>query len=202
MPTIAVNLGNVEAYDNLPIGSYYGEIDRITYREAREAGKFPQLMVTYVVTDGDSTGRKSSEFLSLSPKAAFRLKRWFMKFGLGDAENFEVDDETNDLLEPDLIGYAVIFTVRQDGERTRTELVSVESEVEAPAPAPAPAPVARRAAAPAPVAAPAEDELEDIEEEEPAPAPAPAPAPRRVPAAPAAPTRPAGRPAPQRRTLR
>src|SRR5574337_1934014 len=150
MPTIAVNLGNVEAYDNLPIGSYYGEIDRITYREAREAGKFPQLMVTYVVTDGDSTGRKSSEFLSLSPKAAFRLKRWFMKFGLGDAENFEVDDETNDLLEPDLIGYAVIFTVKADGERFRTELASVETDVANPEPvAPqAPAPVARRAAAP------------------------------------------------------
>lgn len=202
MPTIAVNLGNVEAYDNLPIGSYYGEIDRITYREAREAGKFPQLMVTYVVTDGDSTGRKSSEFLSLSPKAAFRLKRWFMKFGLGDAENFEVDDESNDLLEPDLIGYAVIFTVKADGERFRTELASVETDVANPEPvAPqAPAPVARRAAAPV-AAAPAEDELEDIEEDE-APAAPVAPAPRRVPATPAAPARPAGRPAPQRRTLR
>src|SRR5574337_224712 len=134
MPTIAVNLGNVEAYDNLPIGRYYGEIDRITYG----------------VTDGDSTGRKSSEFLSLRPKAAFRLQRWFMKFGLGDAENFEVDDETNDLLEPDLIGYAVIFTVKADGERFRTELASVETDVANPEPvAPqAPAPVARRAAAP------------------------------------------------------
>ena len=198
MPTIAVNLGNVEAFENLPLGSYAGEIDRITYREAREAGKFPQLMVTYVVTDGESTGRKSSEFLSLSPKAAFRLKRWFLKFGLGDTENFEVDDETNDLLEPDLIGYAVLFTVKQDGERTRTELFSVESELDT-APAPAPAPVARRAAAPV-AAAPAEDEMEDIPEEEEAPAPAPAP--RRVPAAPAAPARPAGRPQPQRRTLR
>lgn len=198
MPTIAVNLGNVEAYDNLPVGSYYGEIDRITYREAREAGKFPQLMVTYLVTDGDSAGRKSSEFLSLSPKAAFRLKRWFMKFGLGDSEAFEVDDETNDLIEPDLIGYAVLFTVKADGERFRTELFSVESDIANPEPAPAPvapAPAPRRAAPAA--AAPVEDEMEDIPEEAPAPAPvAAAPARRTPPPVAATPAR------PQRRTLR
>ena len=142
MPTIPVNLGNVEAYENLPLGEYLGQIDKITFRPAKEEGKFPQLMVTYVVIDGDELGRKSSEWLSLSPKAAFRLKKWFAKFGLDDTENLEVDDESEDLIEPDLIGYQVIFKVHEDKPRPgeteksiRTSLVSFEDEMDtAPAP--------------------------------------------------------------------
>lgn len=195
MPTIAVNLGNVEAFESLPFGKYLGEIEKVTYKEPREAGKFAQLQVTYLVIDGEHTGRKQSEWLSLSPKAAFRLKRYFNRFGLGDTENFDVDDDTDELLEPDLAGFRVIFEVKPDGDRIRTELVSVEDE------APAPQPIVRRPAAPAapkPVPAKAEaeadEELEEIEEAEEAPAPPARPA-RPAPVAPA-------RQAPQRRTLR
>lgn len=151
MPTIPVNLGNVEAYENLPLGEYLGQIDKIVYKEPREAGKFPQLMVTYTVIDGEQLGRKSSEWLSLSPKAAFRLKKWFAKFGLDDTENLDVDDDTNELNDPDLIGYQVIFKVHEDKPRPgetdpsiRTSLVSVEDDVAAEA---AGAPAAQEAEA-------------------------------------------------------
>lgn len=220
--SIDINLGSVEAYDNLPIGSYLGQIDKITFREAKEAGKFPQLMATYVVIDEQALGRKSSEFISLSPKAAFRLKRWFMKFGLGELPKLEVDDTTNELLEPDLIGYQVIFTVTQDrgdATRFRTELFSVEDDLEDARPAPvvaAPVAVAadpvedkaaiaaakkaaKIAAAQAALEAASADDEGTEEEEVVAPVAAPVAAP--------APTRGAhpGRPAnaqPTRRTLR
>jgi hypothetical protein len=142
MPTINVGLDKVESFTSLPEGKYLGSVDKIEFREARDPTKFDQLMATYLVIDGDHTGSKQSEFLSLSPKAAFRLKRWFDKFGLGDVENLEIDDDTNLLIEPDLVGVNVIFQVRKDGkipgtddDRIRTELLSVEDEVEAkPAP--------------------------------------------------------------------
>lgn len=199
MPVVPVNLGDVQAFESLPLGSYLGEITKITYREAKEAGKFPQMMVTYTVIDGDQLNRTGNEFLSFSPKALFRLKRWFMKFGLGDIPELDFGDETDELDQPDLYGSQVIFTVSQDGERTRTELVTVEAlgpgvtiegevEVKPAKPAPAPAKAAAKVEA--------DDELQEVEEEE-EEAPKAAPAPRRVPA-PAA-----GRgQAPTRRTLR
>lgn len=173
MPTIPVNLGDVEAYENLPLGEYLGQIDKIVLKPAKEQGKFPQLMVTYKVIDGDQIGRASSEWLSLSPKAAFRLKKWFAKFGLDETENLDVDDETDELADPDLIGYQVIFKVYEDkpkpGETepsVRTALVSVEDEVDPPS-------------GPAPKAEATNDDQGDDGDEEPAEA-APRPARRAV----------------------
>lgn len=169
MPTIPVNLGNVEAYENLPLGEYLGQIDKITFKPPREAGRFPQLMITYTVIDGEQLGRTSNEWVSLSPKAAFRLKKWFAKFGLDDTENLEVDDESDELTDPDLIGYQVIFKVHEDKPRPgetepsiRTSLVSVEDEVDE-----APAPKATKAKAAEPEADDDDDSDDDDAEEAP-----------------------------------
>jgi hypothetical protein len=151
LPTIPIDFTGVETYANLPEAKYAGSIDKIELREATEEGKFDQLMATYMVTDGDQLGQKSSEFLSLSPAAAFRLKRWFDKFGLADdLEELDVDDDTGLLVAPDLIGIDVIFQVRKDSKPyngeypLRTTLVEVLDEEPAPKPAARPA---RRAAA-------------------------------------------------------
>lgn len=177
MPNIPISFEGVETFENLPIGSYMGSIDKLEYRQATEPGKFDQLMAQYIVIDeGELLGRKSSEFLSMSPKAMFRLKRWFDKFGLADGfTGIEVDDETNLVTDPDLIAVNVIFRVYEDpkpykGEKQiRTELVEVLDEVTEPAPAPARAPAKAAAAAPAPV----EEEAAEAEPEAEAPAPAP-----------------------------
>lgn len=151
MPRISVNLADVEAYENLPVGDYLGDISKIELKPTEKVGKFDQLMVSYLVVDGDLLGRVSSEWLSMSPKAAFRLKKWFAKFGLGDVEDLDIDDETNLLTEPDLVGTRVIFKVYEDkpkpGETDpsiRTALVSVEDE-EVPAAKPA---IAKKAVTP------------------------------------------------------
>lgn len=209
MPTVAVNLADVQAFESLPVGSYYAEIAKITYRAAKSADKHPQMMVSYLVIDGDHVGRTQNEFLSFSPKALFRMKRWFNKFGLGDIPELNFDDDTDELQEPDLYGYKVIFAVSQDRNDTtrfNTDLVSVEDEIDEPAPAPAraAAPVRARQQAQAPEAEPEVDTEEVLEVESPAEGaeteevPAPV-APRRAPA-PARATPSAARPA--RRTLR
>lgn len=156
MPIIAVNLGDVKTFENLPNGSYLGEIEKVEHRESTREGKFAQLQVTYLVIDGDQLGGRQSEWLSLSPKAAWRLKRWFAKFGFGDEADLDIDDDTGQLNSPYVIGSRVIFVVRPDGSlpsgeaRIRTELFSVE-EVPgvAASPAPAPAPARRAVLAPA-----------------------------------------------------
>jgi hypothetical protein len=178
VPTVPVNLADVTSqFEDLPYDEYEGQIDKMEWRPARAEGKFPQLMVTYAVIDGELIGKKSSEFLSLSPKADFRLKRWFNKFGLGDLETFDYDEETNQVTEPDLLGIRVVFRVFQDGFKpgtedpsVRTELLTVIDELD--------------------TAAPAEAEEDEVEEEA-------KPKPTR-------PTRPAPRAAeaPKRRSLR
>lgn len=212
MPIIPLDFTGVESFDSLPLGKYAGSIDKVELRPATEEGKFDQVMVTYMVIDGEHTGRKQSEFLSLSPKAAFRLKRWIDKFEFEEDSltGLDFDDETNLLVEPDLTAINVIFKVYEDpklyqGEKqircSLEEVLPDDEPVVAPAPAARPAarPAAvrpARAAAPAPVE---EDDVEDEAEAEPEPEPVPARA--------AAPARRAVRPAvaatgPARRTLR
>lgn len=175
MPTIPIDFSGVESFDSLPLGQYEGSIDKVELRPTDDPQKFDQIMATYLVTEGELVGRKQSEFLSLSPKAAFRLKKWFDKFGLAESlDALDFDDDSNLLLEPDLVAYNVIFRVYEDsrlykGEKQiRTELVEVLDD----APAPAPTPVkATRKAAPAATPEPEEEGEEEEEEEEAAPAP-------------------------------
>lgn len=165
MPSVAVNLSDVQSFSNLPVGEYDGQIDKMEHRPPREAGKYPQLMVTYAVIDGEHLGRKTSEFLSLSPKADFRLKRWFDKFGLGDLEVYDYDEETMQVTDPDLIGIRVVFKCWEDRPRPgstenqiRTELVTVLDELD----------ITPKAEAPE---AEVEAEEEEAEEEVPKPEP-------------------------------
>lgn len=139
MPRIHVGLSDVVAFENLPLGEYLADIEKIELQPTTKEGKFDQLKVTYVVVDGELLGRKQSEWLSLSPKALFRLKKWFAKFGVPDTDDLEVDDETNLLLEPDLVATRVIFKVYNDRPRpgetepsVRTALVTVEDDDVAP----------------------------------------------------------------------
>ncbi len=164
MPTIAVNLGAVvSSFSDLPFGSYLGEIARIKLLPPRQAGKFAQLIVTYLVIDGDHVGQRQSQFLSLSPNALGFVKDFFTKFGLGDIPELVIDDDSEELTDPDLYGSKVIFKVAQDAkdkERTRVSLVSVEESTVGEA---AVAPV--RSTVRPPAALPNQVEAEEMEED-------------------------------------
>ncbi len=130
MPTIAVNLGAVvSSFSDLPFGSYLGEITKIKLLPPRQAGKFAQLLISYVVIDGDLLNRRQSQFMSLSPNAMGFVKDFFEKFGLGEIPDLIIDDDSEELTDPDLVGAKVIFKVApdsKDASRTRVSLTSVE----------------------------------------------------------------------------
>ncbi len=131
MPNIAINLADVkDDYASLPLGEYLGQIDKITHREPNKPGKFAQFMISFTVIDGDEMGRKGTQWLSLSPNALFRVKRWFELFGMGD-EELIIDEDTNELAEPDLVGIQGVFAVTEDAKAPggmRTELVEVSED--------------------------------------------------------------------------
>jgi hypothetical protein len=200
MPTIPVNLGDVTS-DDLPEGTYLAQVDVHKYNEETGDKKASVRMGYEVIEEGDNLGRKASQWLYFSEKAIFRTKKHYAKFGLEDLENFEVADDSDDIIEPDLVGVQVIIesyleTDRRDPngpKRARIRLVSVEddmTEVLEP-----PKSTAKATKAPAPdVADESEAVADEDDEEEEAPAPRRAAAPaRRV-----APTATAGK----RRTLR
>ncbi len=193
---LALNLKDVQTFDGLPDGQYYGEVAGLYYRPSKKEGKRGQLQVKYLVLDGEQTGRFQSEFLTLD--TGFLVK-WLQAFGIDqETPGLSIDDEdpnTDEALllddQPIILGSKVIFDVRpdkKDAQYTRTTLVSVEENTLDEAPAPK----ARATVAPrrAPAAAVAADTSEDEDEPEEAPA-----APTRRAAAPA-------RTAAPRRTLR
>ncbi len=135
MPIIHVDLSGVETFDSLPLGKYYGSVDKIEYREPTEEGKFAQIQATYMVIEGELVGRKQSEFISMSPKAAFRLKRWLNRFGIDDEQvALDIDEDSQMMIDPDLVGINLIFEVYIDpklylGEKqVRTRLIEVTDD--------------------------------------------------------------------------
>lgn len=144
MPRIGVNLGDVQAYEALPNGTYDAEIAKITLKPAQEEGKFDQQMVQYtVIEDGPQLGASATEWLSFSPKAAFRMKKWYDKFGYGDLDDLDFNDDTDELDDPDLVGTRVVIKSFEEADnrpghkdevRNRISLVEVLDDVDEPAP--------------------------------------------------------------------
>jgi hypothetical protein len=194
VPTL--DTSKVEAYKDLPVAVYEGTIDKVTYRAPKQEGKFPQLMATYAVTSGENAGRKSSEFVSMSPNAVQRWIKWWGKLGFEQADipaDLEIDEEGGsfELLEPDLVGIDIEFRVYRDGNKWnapdepnyRTELIRA-MDLDEPAAAP------KAAAKDEPA-----DEPDDAPDDEPVETEKPA-------ARAASPARRAAAPGRQRRALR
>jgi hypothetical protein len=108
-----VNFADVEQFEGLGLGSYVGHIEYIRYREPRQEGKFAQLSVCLVADEGEAKGEKTWQNLSFSPKALWRMAKFFGLFGI-EGVDFDsgIDPEDPfDLLDPDLTGEPVEFTV-------------------------------------------------------------------------------------------
>lgn len=115
MPKVKVNFADIEDFEALPEGVYSAVIEKVEYREPKEKGKAPYLNVEYTVSEGEFESRKLWEVLSWSPKALFRMRDFFLAFGFEDgAYELDIDDESNLLLDPDLVGYAVELTVENE----------------------------------------------------------------------------------------
>lgn len=99
MPTINVNLADVDSFEPLPEGEYDIEVDKVEVR-MNKAGDGLYLNWELAVLDGDYENRKLWMITSLKETALFRLKQVFEDLDLIDEDDDEVEIEYDDDVEP------------------------------------------------------------------------------------------------------
>lgn len=130
VPQITVDFSNVEEFEALPKGEYAAVIAKAEYRIPSDSDKFPYINLEMDVKDVvkvaeevnlDGT-RKLWAILSLSPKALWRTKQVFENLGIYAEEmELDVDEETMQVVSPELVGLPVHVTVSQRVYEGRTQ---------------------------------------------------------------------------------
>lgn len=115
MPKVNVDLSNVEKREALPSGKYECIISSVKYTISRDSGE-PNIKWEFTVAEGEHESRKLFMNTSLQPKALWKLQQVFEGLGLpsNTASELDFDDETNELMEPNLLAKAVLVTATAD----------------------------------------------------------------------------------------
>lgn len=128
-----IDFTDVEAggFDPVPRGRYIVQVEEA---EIRDGNKAPYLNIQFnIIGPAEYEGRKLFDILSFSPKALFRLKRFYIAAGATKeqlAGQFEVDPD--DLIDV-VVGAAVKIEKSEEyGDRNRINTFFT-AEVEAPA---------------------------------------------------------------------
>lgn len=120
MPRITVDFSDVQEFEVLPKGEYGGVIAKAEWREPQDADKYPYINLEFDVKEAVNVseevdlgnGRKLWAILSTSPKALWRMKQVFENLGIYMEElDIDVDDESNAVLSPELVGLPCHLTV-------------------------------------------------------------------------------------------
>lgn len=130
MPVIPVDFSDVEEFEALPKGEYGAVIVKAEYRVPADSEKFPYINLEMDVKDviqADADvnldgNRKLWSILSLSPKALWRTKQVFENLGIfAETMELDVDEETNMVVSPELVGIPVVCAVSQRVYEGRTQ---------------------------------------------------------------------------------
>jgi hypothetical protein len=99
MPYHTINFSDVDSFEPLPGGEWYGvEIDKVEVRENKD-GDALYLNWELVVIDGDYENRRLWMITSLKDTALFRLKAVFDQLDVMDDDN-EIEIEYDDDIDP------------------------------------------------------------------------------------------------------
>lgn len=99
MPYHTINFSDVDSFEPLPGGEWYGvEIDKVEVRENKD-GDALYLNWELVVIDGDYENRRLWMITSLKDTALFRLKQVFDQLDVMDDDN-EIEIEYDDDIDP------------------------------------------------------------------------------------------------------
>lgn len=105
-----LDFSNVEDFDLIPEGKYNAVVEEVTMEE-NKAGDGHNLVWLWSV-DVDGVHRKLRMWTSLKPNALWRLKAILKTLNLyQDAINIEVDEDTNFVIEPDLVGVPAVVQI-------------------------------------------------------------------------------------------
>jgi len=124
LPSGSTNFADVEKFadfGDLAIGDTIkveGHIESVRFREAADSSKSDQLSVTLESDEEDTKGARGWQNLYFSKKALYRMAEFFDIFGISeiDWEQGLSSEEPFDLLDPDLSGEPVVFTVYRDDD--------------------------------------------------------------------------------------
>ena len=112
MAVIKIDFTNVPTYEVLPKGRYSVIVEKVEMKEGPSA---PYLNFTLKITEGEAEGRSLFFKASLSEKAMFRLKPIMAALGeVSEHLDIQVDDETNLVTSPELVGRVAIADVIQE----------------------------------------------------------------------------------------
>jgi len=126
MAKVNVDFSDVESFEAIEDGEYPVVIEQVEYVEPASEDKYPYLNVTLEISEGEHEGRKLWTIWSFSPKALWRMKQVFENLGLPiDEVEFEVDEDTNYVTDPEIVGLpaiAVVTTESYEGkDRNRVD---------------------------------------------------------------------------------
>ena len=116
-PTVNVDFSDVKGFEPIPQGTYSAIIENVELRDSKSTEGNQNINWEFTVNDGgEFDGRKLFMTTSLAPKALFRLKGVMESLGFeaSEALSFDFDDETKQVIEPELIGRTVTVKVSQD----------------------------------------------------------------------------------------
>jgi hypothetical protein len=114
MPEHHIDFNEVESFAAIAEGEYSIIVEEVEMRES-QSSDFPYLNWKLKVTEGESEGRFLWMMTSLSPKALWRLKETLDNLEVPlDDFNLVVDEDTNLVISPQLVGLAAIAPVRQE----------------------------------------------------------------------------------------
>ncbi len=122
MPSINIDFSEVAGgFEALPPGEYAVVVDKVELRES-QSSENPYFNWELTVTeDGEHKTRKLWFMTSFAPKALWRMKETFENLGIyQDTMNFNIDEETNALLEPEVVGLPAVAVVVQEPYQGRT----------------------------------------------------------------------------------
>jgi hypothetical protein len=109
MARVTIDFSEVESFAAIPEDEYAVVVEEV---EMREGDKAPYLNWKLKVTEGEFEGRFQWMMTSLSPKALWRLKETLENLGIVEEEfELEVDEDTNLVIQPELVGLAAIAPV-------------------------------------------------------------------------------------------
>lgn len=108
MTKLNIDLSQVKEFDLLPKGKYPAIVEELELRESQNGNQY--LNWKFAFTEGDNEGRVQYMMTSLKPKALFRAKAVFVALGIKEPTfDIEVDDDTNVVTNPQLIGTPCII---------------------------------------------------------------------------------------------
>lgn len=114
MPTVNINLADVDSFEPLPEGQYDVEIEKAEIR-MNKAGDGLYINWEMTVLDGDYENRRLWMITSLKETALFRLKQVFEDLDLIDDGDDEVEIEYDDDVEPTSQGGPLLIYPEVEG---------------------------------------------------------------------------------------